>query len=113
HSWFNYDGFDEMVANTLRSFSYTDTRFKKPLTHGHKLYFLFPKRLAQDQAGDLEHLVTRDEIRRAVWSCGENKSPSPDGFTFEFFRRYWDTVGIDFCEAVEYFFCSWIICKGV
>nr|GEX69257.1 RNA-directed DNA polymerase, eukaryota, reverse transcriptase zinc-binding domain protein [Tanacetum cinerariifolium] len=44
-----------------------------------------------DQAEDLERLVTRDEIRRAVWSCGENKSPGPDGFTFEFFRRYWDT----------------------
>ncbi|GJW56219.1 RNA-directed DNA polymerase, eukaryota [Tanacetum coccineum] len=26
------------------------------------------------------------EIRNAVWACGENKSPGPDGFTFEFFH---------------------------
>nr|GFC87332.1 RNA-directed DNA polymerase, eukaryota [Tanacetum cinerariifolium] len=68
-------------------FDHYAARFKKPLTHGLKLD-LFPKRLAQDQAEDLERLVTRDEVRRAVWSCRENKSPGPDGFSFEFFRRY-------------------------
>nr|GEW06688.1 putative RNA-directed DNA polymerase, eukaryota, reverse transcriptase zinc-binding domain protein [Tanacetum cinerariifolium] len=93
-------------------FDHYAARFKKSLTHGFKLDFLFPKRLAQDQAEDLERLVTRDKIRRAVWSCGENKSLGPDGFTFEFFRRYWDTVGIDFCEAVEYFFVHGSFAKG-
>nr|GEY84670.1 RNA-directed DNA polymerase, eukaryota [Tanacetum cinerariifolium] len=33
-----------------------------------------------------ENPITRDEIRNAVWGCGENKSPGPGGFTFEFFR---------------------------
>nr|GEY18038.1 RNA-directed DNA polymerase, eukaryota [Tanacetum cinerariifolium] len=55
---------------------------------------------------DLEKNVTRDEIRMAVWSCGENKSPGPDEYSFEFFRKYWNIVGIDFCEAVEYFFLN-------
>nr|GEV07017.1 RNA-directed DNA polymerase, eukaryota [Tanacetum cinerariifolium] len=36
-------------------------------------------------ATDLKNPITRDEIRKAVWGCGENKSPGPDGFTFEFF----------------------------
>ncbi|GJT42185.1 hypothetical protein Tco_0942050 [Tanacetum coccineum] len=31
---------------------------------------------------------SNNEIKRAVWDCGTNKSPGPDGFTFEFFRRY-------------------------
>nr|GEY43549.1 RNA-directed DNA polymerase, eukaryota [Tanacetum cinerariifolium] len=38
---------------------------------------------------ELEKPITRDEIRNAVWACGENKSPGPDGFTFEFFRKFW------------------------
>ncbi|GKG20376.1 hypothetical protein Tco_0380177, partial [Tanacetum coccineum] len=48
--------------------------------------------------------ISRDEIRRAVWDCGENKSPGPDGFTFEFFRKFWNIVGLDLCLAVEWFF---------
>ncbi|GJR85045.1 RNA-directed DNA polymerase, eukaryota [Tanacetum coccineum] len=44
------------------------------------------------------------DIRNAVWDCGENKSPGPDGFTFEFFQRYWRFIGDDLCEAVEWFF---------
>nr|GEV79950.1 RNA-directed DNA polymerase, eukaryota [Tanacetum cinerariifolium] len=61
---------------------------------------------------DLEKSVTRDEIRMDVWSCGENRSPSPDGYSFEFFRKYWNIVGIDFCEAVEYFFSKGIFPIG-
>ncbi|GJV72985.1 RNA-directed DNA polymerase, eukaryota [Tanacetum coccineum] len=48
--------------------------------------------------------ANRDEIRLAVWGCGEDKSPGPDGFTFEFFRKFWKVVGPDFCIAVEWFF---------
>nr|GEW55628.1 RNA-directed DNA polymerase, eukaryota [Tanacetum cinerariifolium] len=50
-----------------------------------KLNFSFPNRLSIEQAADLEIMVSNDEIRNAVWGCGENKSPGPDGFTFEFF----------------------------
>nr|GEU40944.1 RNA-directed DNA polymerase, eukaryota [Tanacetum cinerariifolium] len=34
----------------------------------------------------------------------KNKSPGPDGYTFEFFMRYWNLLGSDFCSAVECFF---------
>nr|GEX20716.1 RNA-directed DNA polymerase, eukaryota [Tanacetum cinerariifolium] len=55
-------------------------------------------------AADLEMGVSRDEIRLAMWDCGENNSPGLDGFTSEFFRKYWECIGPDFCAAVKHFF---------
>nr|GFA60852.1 RNA-directed DNA polymerase, eukaryota [Tanacetum cinerariifolium] len=49
-----------------------------------RLNFRFPNRLNHDQVAEMENPITRDEIRNAMWACGENKSPGPDGFTFEF-----------------------------
>nr|GEV29006.1 RNA-directed DNA polymerase, eukaryota [Tanacetum cinerariifolium] len=61
---------------------------------------------------ELECPVTKEEIKRAVWDCGENKSPGPDGYTFEFFRKFWDTTGSDLCVAVEWFFEHSSFTKG-
>ena len=56
--------------------------------------------------------MTREEIRKAVWCCGDNKSPGPDGFTFEFFKKYWSFIGPDFCDAVDHFFVNGSFSKG-
>ncbi|GKA92757.1 RNA-directed DNA polymerase, eukaryota [Tanacetum coccineum] len=53
-----------------------------------------------------------EEYYLAVWDCGVNKSPGPDGFTFEFFRKFWKVIGPDFCEAVEHFFKQGSFFKG-
>ncbi|GKF91144.1 hypothetical protein Tco_0274845, partial [Tanacetum coccineum] len=65
-----------------------------------------PKILTLLQKEDLERSVTYDEIKRAVWDCSTNKSPGPDGFTFDFIRRYWKGVDKDVVKAVEEFFVS-------
>ncbi|GJS32598.1 RNA-directed DNA polymerase, eukaryota [Tanacetum coccineum] len=77
-------------------------RFQDPGTSRGSLNFTFPNRLTLDQVSDLESLISRDEIRSAVCGCDEDKSPGPDGFTFEFFRKFWAIVGPDFCIAVEW-----------
>ncbi|GKB52816.1 hypothetical protein Tco_0903569 [Tanacetum coccineum] len=59
--------------------------------------------LLQGQAADLERCVSRDEIRMAVWSCGDNKSPGPDGFTFEFFKKL-DSVITDLVFYTQFAF---------
>nr|GEY53688.1 RNA-directed DNA polymerase, eukaryota [Tanacetum cinerariifolium] len=79
-------------------------RFKQPSCGRLKLNMSFPNRLSSDQVGDLDKDISIDEIRKAVWDCGESKSPGPNGFTFEFFRRYWHFIGSDFCAAVNCFF---------
>ncbi|GKE83371.1 RNA-directed DNA polymerase, eukaryota, reverse transcriptase zinc-binding domain protein, partial [Tanacetum coccineum] len=53
---------------------------------------------------DLECDVSKDEIKRAVWDCGTDKSPGPDGFTFGFYRRYWNILESDVVDVVTSFF---------
>ncbi|GJX58902.1 RNA-directed DNA polymerase, eukaryota, partial [Tanacetum coccineum] len=88
------------------------SHFKHPDSFRLKLNIPFPKCLSPNQVFDLENCITRPEIHKAVWECGENKSPGPDGYSFEFFRRYWNFIGPDFCSAVECFFSSGILPKG-
>ncbi|GJR16634.1 RNA-directed DNA polymerase, eukaryota [Tanacetum coccineum] len=61
---------------------------------------------------DLEHNVTYEKVKRAVWDCGTNKSPGPDGFTFESFREFWATIDQDVFQAVLEFFESGLIPRG-
>nr|GEW75330.1 RNA-directed DNA polymerase, eukaryota [Tanacetum cinerariifolium] len=90
------------VKDTFRD--HFAARFKLPDSSRLKVNMQFPKRLSNDQVGVLDSGVTRAEIREAIWGCGFNKSPGPDGYTFEFFRRYCNIIGSDFCDAVEGFF---------
>ncbi|GKE50215.1 hypothetical protein Tco_1481473 [Tanacetum coccineum] len=46
-------------------------RFKQPVQGRLKLNALFPDRLSTDQVADMDRCISRDEIRAAVWDCGE------------------------------------------
>nr|GFC76174.1 RNA-directed DNA polymerase, eukaryota, reverse transcriptase zinc-binding domain protein [Tanacetum cinerariifolium] len=48
----------------------------------------FPRQLYAMQQIDMESDVSYQEIKRAVWDCGVDKSSRPDGFTFGFIRRF-------------------------
>ncbi|GJT49390.1 RNA-directed DNA polymerase, eukaryota [Tanacetum coccineum] len=87
-------------------FNHFSSRFSKPSDSFIHLSSQMFNCLSQDQVEDLEKNVTYDEVKRAVWDCGTNKSPGPDGFTFEFFRKYWYVVHKDVVKAVEEFFNS-------
>ncbi|GKC59184.1 hypothetical protein Tco_1086782 [Tanacetum coccineum] len=41
-----------------------------------------------NDSNELEALVTVDEIKAAVWDCGSQKAPGPDGFSFLFLKSY-------------------------
>lgn len=43
----------------------------------------------------LDDMFICEEIEKAVWGCGNDKAPSPDGFTFGFFKKYWEVVKDD------------------
>nr|GEY81570.1 RNA-directed DNA polymerase, eukaryota [Tanacetum cinerariifolium] len=100
---------DWRTASSLVKDSFLDhfaSRFKQPDSARFKLNIPLHKQLSSDQSGILDMNISSDKIRAAVWDCGENKSPGPDGYTFEFFRRYWNLIGSDFCYADDCFFES-------
>ncbi|GKA62909.1 RNA-directed DNA polymerase, eukaryota, partial [Tanacetum coccineum] len=61
---------------------------------------------------DLERDVSNEEIKRAVWDCGTEKSPGLDGFSFGFYRRFWYLIENDVYDAVKHFFTYGVIPKG-
>ncbi|GJS22282.1 RNA-directed DNA polymerase, eukaryota [Tanacetum coccineum] len=77
-------------------------RFLDPGLCRGNLDFLFPIRLNDEQVLEMEAPVSNDEIRTAVWGCGVDKSPGPDGFTFDFFRRA--SILVNGCPTTEFQF---------
>ncbi|GJY15544.1 RNA-directed DNA polymerase, eukaryota, reverse transcriptase zinc-binding domain protein [Tanacetum coccineum] len=59
---------------------------------------------SQGASIDLEREVSKQEIKTAVWGCGTDKSPGPDGFSFGFYRHFWPVIEHDVYMAVNHFF---------
>lgn len=50
----------------------------------------------------LEGKFEIEEIKQAVWNCGLEKCPGPDGFNFFFFRHFWDMLQQDFISLTSF-----------
>lgn len=61
------------------------------------------RRLPSDVALSIEEPFTEVEIRVAVWACGGDRAPGPDGFTFRFIKQFWEILKGDFMACVRYF----------
>ena len=45
--------------------------------------------------------VENEEILNALKLTKNNKSPGPDGITFEFYKLYWNVIGNDLCDVLK------------
>nr|GEY43105.1 RNA-directed DNA polymerase, eukaryota, reverse transcriptase zinc-binding domain protein [Tanacetum cinerariifolium] len=95
---------DDPIKVKLEFFDHFRGRFDKPSENRACIDISFPNSLSNDQKEDLERKITKEEFKRAVWDCGVDKSPGPDGFSFRFYRHFWTTIEQDVFEAVDYFF---------
>lgn len=60
--------------------------------------------LTEEQQTLLIQPFTVNDVKRALWSIDGNKAPGYDGFSSQFFKDAWETVGDDLCNAVLDFF---------
>ncbi|GJV87309.1 hypothetical protein Tco_1531247 [Tanacetum coccineum] len=49
----------------------------------------------------LEVMVSLDEIKMAVWDCGSQKAPDPNGYSFMFIKRFWELLKHDIHTFVD------------
>nr|GEX88279.1 RNA-directed DNA polymerase, eukaryota [Tanacetum cinerariifolium] len=87
-------------------------RSQKPCSVRPVLDMTFLRQLFAMQQIDMESDFSYQEIKRAVWDCGVDKSLGPDGFTFGFITRFWSLLEKDVVAAVKYFFTSGTFPKG-
>ncbi|XP_031124369.1 uncharacterized protein LOC116027082 [Ipomoea triloba] len=69
-----------------------------------ELYFEQGEHITANQAAGLAASISAQEIREALFSMGNDKSPGSDGYTAAFFKSKWSTVGVLVTEAVREFF---------
>nr|GEW95664.1 RNA-directed DNA polymerase, eukaryota, reverse transcriptase zinc-binding domain protein [Tanacetum cinerariifolium] len=100
---------DQVKGEFIKHFR---NRFDKPLDNRITIDMCFPKSLTTQQQEELESNVSKEELKRAVWDCGVDKSPGPDGFSFGFYRHFWSTIENDVLEAVNHFLTHGDIPKG-
>ncbi|KAJ9562374.1 hypothetical protein OSB04_007534, partial [Centaurea solstitialis] len=97
----NWETKPELIKEAVWKFF--DKKFSEshPIRPSFKSRFF--KKISTEQKEWLDAPFPEQEIKQAVWNCGYNKAPGPDGFTLEFVRKFWNIVGKDFVEAVKHF----------
>ncbi|GJR59757.1 hypothetical protein Tco_1501919 [Tanacetum coccineum] len=71
----NGDWISDPVKVKNEFFSHFKPQFSPPQTPRFCFDFSFPNQLSTAQIEHLERIVSYDEVKRAVWDCGANKSP--------------------------------------
>lgn len=82
---------------------YYEDIFKKDVECNWRQELGETNRITDLEKADLEKDFEEKEIKEAIWGCGRNKSPGPDGFTIEFFKTHWEIVKSDLVVAYNEF----------
>ncbi|KAI3775666.1 hypothetical protein L1987_45415 [Smallanthus sonchifolius] len=119
------------VSNNISGVMVNGNWVFKPSEVKREVYGFFRKRFVEDlhdrpalECYGLKHLDDDDvvemvrpfdekEIKDAVFECGSDKAPGPDGFNFRFVKRFWSILSHDFVSIMKNFFRTGIINRGV
>ncbi|KAK1415652.1 hypothetical protein QVD17_31437 [Tagetes erecta] len=84
-----FNHFKERFTTPILNFpGFTNSNFKQ-----------IPSHLVNDLVADF----SSKKIKDAIWDCGGDKSPGPDGFNFNFIKRFWDLMEADLLEIFRFY----------
>ncbi|KAJ9549144.1 hypothetical protein OSB04_021687 [Centaurea solstitialis] len=89
-----------------------EKKFIEPLPHRPAFSSNLFSPLSLGQSIELERPFSVEEIKRAVWACDGDKAQGPDGLTFAFIKKFWDTIGADFVAAITDFHSTASLPRG-
>lgn len=70
------------------------------------------KQLSMEDNTFLVSPFTSQEIKEAIWNCGGEKTPGPDGFSFKLLKKHWNTFGNDITAFINDFHSTSFIPRG-
>ncbi|XP_022846184.1 uncharacterized protein LOC111368907 [Olea europaea var. sylvestris] len=99
------------LCEAERSFYYQQANY---LVHPIELDILRNGPLVSlEQGSSLTWDISSQEIKEALFSIGDDKSPGLDGYASYFFKKAWRIVGDDVVEAIKEFFLSRSLLKQI
>lgn len=84
-------------------YSFFRDKFKEPRTSRPKLINPLFRTISFEQAEFLESPILIEEVKTAIWECGSDRAPGPDGFTFKFLKTFWELMKEDIMKFVHHF----------
>ena len=90
-----------MVKEKLREFY--DEGFSGEVCQRVRLNNTSFNRITNEDNVLLVGKISKEEVKRAMWSCDSDKSLGPDGFNFGFIKFCWEEIKDDIIIAVHNF----------
>ncbi|GKE63428.1 protein LAZ1 [Tanacetum coccineum] len=67
---------------------------------------LFTKKVSEVSANHMIRDVSNEDIKRAMFDIEDDRAPGLDGYTSAIFKKGWNIVGVDICNAFRDFFSN-------
>ena len=99
-----------LVKEEVKSFfsnRYQESDYQRPTLEG----ICFQK-LNQHQNDRLTACFQEEEVKNAIWDCGSDKCPGPDGLNFRFIKNFWQLLKPDILRFLDEFYVHGVFPKG-
>jgi len=85
------------------AFNFFSQKFKERWPNRPKLRSNDFSSISQADQNFQEAPFTISEVKATIWACGNEKAPGPNGFTFDFLKKFWETLKTDIFVFVKFF----------